>query len=67
MQKIGGIWKPKFFFKIVFEGAITPCTCVPPLALKKKYPTTHKRWTKINLRIAAQPLEELIWQYPILF
>ena len=21
MQKIGGIWEPKFFFKILFEGA----------------------------------------------
>ena len=30
-------------------------------SLEKKIPTTHKRPAKINLRIAAQPLDELIW------
>ena len=29
--------------------------------LKKINPTTHKRPAKINPRIAARPLDELIW------
>jgi hypothetical protein len=41
-------------------GDITACTRVQPAALKKKNPTTHKRPAKINPRIAAQTLDELI-------
>jgi hypothetical protein len=40
--------------------SIAPCTRVPPAALKKKNPTTHKQPAKINPRIAARPLDELI-------